>query len=113
MTERSRKYSAQYDRDDLLMVPQGYPESQHNPSAGIGIGAIGVMQMMPAVSVTPVLPGHGGIPQFRLASPNTDCCPILTELCPQMSGRDWVVDALISTDAGSASAAGESVLPWL
>jgi membrane-bound lytic murein transglycosylase MltF len=43
-----RKYSDQYDMDFLLMAAQGYQESQLNQSARSHVGAIGVMQVMPA-----------------------------------------------------------------
>jgi membrane-bound lytic murein transglycosylase MltF len=43
-----RKYSTQYDVDYLLMAAQGYQESQLNQEAKSHVGAIGVMQVMPA-----------------------------------------------------------------
>jgi membrane-bound lytic murein transglycosylase MltF len=43
-----RKYSAQYKMDYLLMAAQGYQESQLNQDAKSRVGAIGVMQVMPA-----------------------------------------------------------------
>ena len=43
-----QKYSDQYDVDWLLMVAQGYQESQLNQSVKSPVGAIGVMQVMPA-----------------------------------------------------------------
>ena len=43
-----RKYGAQYDVDYLLMMAQGYQESQLNQDARSQVGAIGVMQLMPA-----------------------------------------------------------------
>jgi membrane-bound lytic murein transglycosylase MltF len=43
-----RKYGAQYDLDFLLMAAQGYQESQLNQNAKSRVGAIGVMQVMPA-----------------------------------------------------------------
>jgi membrane-bound lytic murein transglycosylase MltF len=42
------KYSAQYEMDYLLMAAQGYQESQLNQGAKSRVGAIGVMQVMPA-----------------------------------------------------------------
>jgi membrane-bound lytic murein transglycosylase MltF len=42
------KYSDQYDVDWLLMVAQGYQESQLDQSVKSPVGAIGVMQVMPA-----------------------------------------------------------------
>jgi membrane-bound lytic murein transglycosylase MltF len=43
-----RTYSGQYDMDYLLMAAQGYQESQLNQSAKSPVGAVGVMQVMPA-----------------------------------------------------------------
>jgi membrane-bound lytic murein transglycosylase MltF len=43
-----KKYGDQYDVDWLLMAAQGYQESQLNQNARSAVGAIGVMQVMPA-----------------------------------------------------------------
>jgi len=43
-----KKYGDQYDVDWLLMAAQGYQESQLNQNARSHVGAIGVMQIMPA-----------------------------------------------------------------
>ena len=43
-----RKYCAEYDMDTLLMAAQGYQESRLDQSAKSPVGAIGVMQVMPA-----------------------------------------------------------------
>jgi membrane-bound lytic murein transglycosylase MltF len=43
-----RKYGDQYDLDYLLMMAQGYQESQLNQQARSPVGAIGIMQVMPA-----------------------------------------------------------------
>ncbi|HEY7465472.1 MAG TPA: transporter substrate-binding domain-containing protein [Dehalococcoidia bacterium] len=43
-----QKYSDKYDVDWLLMVAQGYQESQLNQAVKSPVGAIGVMQVMPA-----------------------------------------------------------------
>jgi membrane-bound lytic murein transglycosylase MltF len=43
-----RKYGDKYDVDWLLMAAQGYQESQLNQKARSAVGAIGVMQVMPA-----------------------------------------------------------------
>ena len=42
-----RRYGRQYDLDYLLMMAQGYQESQLDQDARSGVGAIGVMQLMP------------------------------------------------------------------
>ncbi|MDG4551565.1 MAG: transporter substrate-binding domain-containing protein [Candidatus Contendobacter sp.] len=43
-----RQYSGQYDLDYLLMAAQGYQESRLDQNAKSAVGAIGVMQVMPA-----------------------------------------------------------------
>jgi membrane-bound lytic murein transglycosylase MltF len=48
LAEIFRKYSGQYKLDYLLMAAQGYQESQLNQNAQSQVGAIGVMQVMPA-----------------------------------------------------------------
>ncbi|HXV65351.1 MAG TPA: transporter substrate-binding domain-containing protein [Vicinamibacteria bacterium] len=45
-----QKYAAQYDFDWLLMVAQGYQESGLDQSKRSHVGAIGVMQVMPATA---------------------------------------------------------------
>ena len=44
-----QKYGDQYDVDWLLMAAQGYQESQLDQNAKSRVGAIGVMQLMPAI----------------------------------------------------------------
>jgi membrane-bound lytic murein transglycosylase MltF len=48
MVDLFRKYADQYSLDYLLMVAQGYQESQLRQSTRSPVGAIGVMQVMPA-----------------------------------------------------------------
>ena len=43
-----QKYGAQYGFDPLMLAAQGYQESQLNQQAKSHVGAIGVMQIMPA-----------------------------------------------------------------
>ncbi len=43
-----RKYGAQYDVDPIIMAAQGYQESRLDQGAKSHVGAIGVMQLMPA-----------------------------------------------------------------
>ena len=43
-----QKYGAQYSFDPLMLAAQGYQESQLNQNAKSHVGAVGVMQMMPA-----------------------------------------------------------------
>lgn len=46
--ELFRKYAGQYGFDHLMMVAQGYQESRLNQGARSHVGAIGMMQLMPA-----------------------------------------------------------------
>jgi len=48
LTQYFRKYGSQYDVDWVLMGAQGYQESQLNQNAKSHVGAVGVMQLMPA-----------------------------------------------------------------
>jgi membrane-bound lytic murein transglycosylase MltF len=48
LIEYFRKYGEQYDVDWVLMAAQGYQESQLNQAVRSPVGAIGVMQVMPA-----------------------------------------------------------------
>jgi len=48
MADLFRKYGDQYKFDFLLMAAQGYQESRLNQDAQSHVGAIGVMQLMPA-----------------------------------------------------------------
>jgi membrane-bound lytic murein transglycosylase MltF len=50
MAELFRKYADKYDMDYLLMAAQGYQESQLDQSKRSAVGAIGVMQVMPATA---------------------------------------------------------------
>ena len=43
-----RKYGDRYDLDYLLLMAQGYQESELNQNARSRVGAIGIMQVMPA-----------------------------------------------------------------
>ncbi len=69
-----RKYGAQYDMDYLLMIAQGYQESLLDQNARSNVGAIGVMQLMPATGnemktgdITQLEPNiHAGIKYIRL-----------------------------------------------
>jgi membrane-bound lytic murein transglycosylase MltF len=66
-------YGKRYDVDYLLMAAQGYQESGLDQSAKSGVGAIGVMQLMPATGkdlavgdITQVDPNiHAGVKYFR------------------------------------------------
>jgi len=66
-------YGDRYDVDWLLMAAQGYQESQLNQAARSKVGAIGVMQVMPATGkdlsvgdITEVEPNiHAGVKYMR------------------------------------------------
>jgi membrane-bound lytic murein transglycosylase MltF len=68
-----QKYGDKYDVDHLLMMAQGYQESRLEQSARSPVGAIGVMQIMPATGqelrvgdITEVEPNiHGGVKYVR------------------------------------------------
>ncbi|MGH7302045.1 MAG: transglycosylase SLT domain-containing protein, partial [Candidatus Rokuibacteriota bacterium] len=46
--ELFKKYGDRYDVDYLILMAQGYQESQLNQNARSPVGAIGIMQVMPA-----------------------------------------------------------------
>jgi membrane-bound lytic murein transglycosylase MltF len=68
-----RKYGERYDMDYLLMMAQGYQESRLDQSAKSPVGAIGVMQVMPATGgdmktgdITELEPNiHAGVKYMR------------------------------------------------
>ncbi|BFU96286.1 MAG: Lytic transglycosylase [Nitrospira sp.] len=72
--ELFRKYGAQYDMDYLLMIAQGYQESLLDQNARSTVGAVGVMQLMPATGdemktgdITQLEPNiHAGIKYVRI-----------------------------------------------
>ncbi len=71
-----RKYSEKYDVDYLLMAAQGYQESQLDQNARSHVGAIGVMQLMPATGkeqnvgdITQIEPNiHAGVKYMRVTA---------------------------------------------
>lgn len=61
-----KKYGQQYDFDDLMLAAQGYQESRLDQGARSHVGAIGIMQLMPATAAgSPVF-----IPNVDEAEPN-------------------------------------------
>jgi membrane-bound lytic murein transglycosylase MltF len=68
-----RKYGREYDLDYLLMMAQGYQESRLDQNAKSPVGAVGVMQVMPATGkelkvgdITKVEPNiHAGVKYIR------------------------------------------------
>jgi membrane-bound lytic murein transglycosylase MltF len=73
MVDLFRKYGDRYDVDWLLMAAQGYQESKLDQQARSHVGAIGVMQVMPATGkelnvgdVTQLDPNiHAGVKYMR------------------------------------------------
>ena len=68
-----RKYGDKYDMDYLLMMAQGYQESRLDQNAKSPVGALGVMQVMPATGkdmgvgdITEIEPNiHAGVKYIR------------------------------------------------
>ena len=58
------KYGKRYGFDPLMLAAQGYQESQLNQSARSHVGAIGVMQIMPATGA------ELGVGDIRVTEPN-------------------------------------------
>lgn len=73
ITDLFKKYGDKYDMDFLLMAAQGFQESRLNQEARSQVGAIGVMQIMPATGkelevgdITQLEPNiNGGIKYMR------------------------------------------------
>jgi membrane-bound lytic murein transglycosylase MltF len=73
VVELFRKYGAQYKLDYLLMAAQGYQESTLDHGARSQVGAIGIMQVMPATGkelnvgdITQLEPNvHAGVKYMR------------------------------------------------
>jgi membrane-bound lytic murein transglycosylase MltF len=59
-----RKYGAQYQFDPLMLAAQGYQESQLNQKARSHVGAVGIMQVMPATGK------EMKVGDIRVAAPN-------------------------------------------
>jgi membrane-bound lytic murein transglycosylase MltF len=73
VVELFRKYGDKYDMDFLLMAAQGFQESRLDQDAKSHVGAIGIMQIMPATGkelavgdITQIEPNvHGGVKYMR------------------------------------------------
>jgi membrane-bound lytic murein transglycosylase MltF len=73
MVDLFKKYSGQYDVDPLLAMAQGYQESRLDQDVRSHVGAIGVMQVMPATGkelatgdITQLEPNiHAGVKYIR------------------------------------------------
>jgi len=78
MVKMFQTYGARYDVDYLLMAAQGYQESGLNQSAKSAVGAVGVMQVMPATGkdlgvgdIHQTDPNiHAGVKYFRFMMDN-------------------------------------------
>ena len=66
LTGYFQKYATRYDFDWLLLMAQGYQESQLDQRTRSPVGAIGVMQVMPATAKDK----NVGIPDIQLVEPN-------------------------------------------
>ena len=66
LTGYFQKYATRYDFDWLLLMAQGYQESQLDQKTRSPVGAIGVMQVMPATARDK----NVGIPDIQLVEPN-------------------------------------------
>ena len=53
VVELFKQYSGEYGFDHLMMIAQGYQESRLEPDARSSVGAIGIMQVMPATAAGP------------------------------------------------------------
>ncbi|MBB5503808.1 transglycosylase SLT domain-containing protein [Paraburkholderia atlantica] len=100
------KYGAQYGFDPLLLAAQGYQESQLNQSARSQVGAIGIMQLMPAT-------GKGlAVGDIRVAESNVHAGAkyldvLMARYFPDahFSERDRSLFAFASYNAGPANIA--------
>ena len=63
-----RQNASAYDFDPVLIAAQGYQESRLDQSKRSSAGAIGIMQLMPAISVDP----NVSIPEIEVAERNVE-----------------------------------------
>ncbi len=61
-----RTYSERYDFDYLMLVAQGYQESRLDQNLRSPVGAVGIMQVLPATAADPAV----GIQDISQAEPN-------------------------------------------
>ncbi len=66
MSDLLKTYAGKYDFDWLMIAAQGYQESRLDQSKRSPVGAVGVMQVMPATAKDP----NVGIPDIHLKEPN-------------------------------------------
>jgi len=96
-----RKYGEQYGFDPLMLAAQGYQESQLNQEAKSGVGAVGIMQLMPATGA------ELKVGDIKLAEPNIHAGTkymdqLMTKYFPdaKFSERDRSLFAFASYNAG-------------
>ena len=63
-----RRYAAEYDFDAFLVAAQGYQESGLDQTKRSPVGAVGIMQLMPATASDP----NVGIPDIEVADRNVE-----------------------------------------
>ena len=124
MVQFFKKYGDQYNVDWLLMAAQGYQESQLNQAAKSHVGAIGVMQIMPATGkelnvgdINEIEPNiHAGIKYMRWMidqyygkEPMTSLDKVLFALASYNAGAGRV--SKLRKDACPARAGPERLVP--
>lgn len=68
IVDHIRRYAGEYDFDWMMIAAQGYQESKLDQSRVSPVGAIGVMQIMPATAADP----NVGIPDIEKVGPNVN-----------------------------------------
>jgi membrane-bound lytic murein transglycosylase MltF len=100
------KYGTQYHFDPLMLAAQGYQESQLNQNAKSPVGAIGVMQVMPATGA------ELKVGDIKVTEPNIHAGTkymdqLMTKFFPdaKFSDRDRTLFAFASYNCGPANVA--------
>lgn len=83
-----RQYGGQYGFDPLMLAAQGYQESQLNQEAKSGVGAVGIMQLMPATGA------ELKVGDITLAEPNVHAGAkymdrLMTKFFPDAKFSEW------------------------
>lgn len=98
-----RTYADHYDFDALMIAAQGFQESRLDQKARSPMGAIGIMQLMPATANDPAI----GIPDIHVAERNVEAGVKYLRLLrdrylndPAISRRDQVLMAFAAYNAG-------------
>ena len=87
MVDLFKKYADQYQFDYLLLTAQGYQESGLNQSARSPVGAIGIMQIMPATGTELGVVISVWLSPISMAVPST-CAKLWTEYFSDASFDD-------------------------